>query len=411
MVVRKKGEGGIIVIEKSVLILMLLILPAGSLFSESVFLKNGEIVTGKIQDIPGKKSILIGKRKISRSQIIRINITDDHKNKRYFYTRKGTVIEGYVVKEDIDRYRYRLKLKSPVEKTILRKNIYFATLKKIFLEEGKKMPRVEPPVTSSRSHGVFLKNGQIIEGTILLDTKDTIKIKKRSGKILIYPRKKVQRTLYNDSYKYPFYLYKFNNFYDRAYIVGEDTKYYYLKDELNDKSEDDEKKSKYNFVSFSKIPLDTTKYEYPDLSFRTMYIPVKNTDGWEHNIVLGLEWADPLRPDIFPYWLHWTVGLLGNINIGEKTQGGAAYNTGFLFDIWRFVYARVEVGNMYSMGDGLDLSVFAITGAGVRFTFEDFFFLGIEAGAIFAVRAYPSKSAGEFEVLPSIYMTFGFNFF
>ncbi len=77
------------------------------------------------------------------------------------------------------------------------------------------------------------------------------------------------------------------------------------------------------------ILLDTTKYEYPDISFRTMYIPTENNGSWQHNFVPGLEWTDPLRPDIFPYWLHWTVGLRGNISFRNGANGGAAYNPGF----------------------------------------------------------------------------------
>lgn len=395
---------------KILLLLSLLFFSIGSLYGESVFLKDGRIFTGEIKDLPGENSISIKGKKFSRNEILRINITDDHRHKRYFYARDGKILEGYVVKESFDQYIFRLKLESPEEKSILKKDLYFVTLKKIYLAKGKKMPQVDPPLASGQKQAVFLKDGRIIEGRILSETKKQVVIKNSEGKRLTFPKKEVRRTIYNDSYKHPFYLYKFNNFYDRAYIVGEDSQYYFLKDELTDRSEDDVKKSKYNFVSFSPIPLDTTKYEYPDISFHAMYLPIPG----EHMLMLGLDWTDPVRPSILPYWMHWTLGLSGLISVSDFGGGGILPNTGFTFDIWRFFYARLQTGGVFMINTGqLEIGMFGLVGAGVRFTFEDFFFLGIEAGAIFAGMFYNSDPGGTggFNVIPQIYLTFGFNFY
>ncbi len=390
---------------------------SNSLFAESVFLKNGEIHSGKITDLPKSRSILLKKtseeKTILRSDILRIAMTDDYKHKRYFYAKDGSVIQGYLVAETFDSYTYRLKLNSSKEYIIKRNNLYFVTLKQIYLEKDKKMPSINPPLVSTQNHAVFLKDGKIIEGTIVKDKKDQVIIKDKIGKKRIFDRKKILRVMYNDTYRYPFYLYKFNNFYDRAFIVGEDRKNYYLRDNLKDSSEREESKSDYNFVSFSKIPLDKTKYAYPDINIMTMYVPSSDGDKMRHVAILGVEFVDPVEFSFMPYWVHWTVGSLVNLGVGDNMQVGIAANTGILIDVWRFVYTRLEVGNIVSFGDSIEVQVFTLTGVGVKYTFDDSFFIGLEAGVIVA-KGYYSQNEEEvipLQVMPSLYLTFGFNIF
>ena len=99
----------------------------GSSFAESVFLKDGSIVEGKVTketdlelqiDFPDGTN-----RKLLRKDIIRTLYHDDYKNKRYLNKMDGEVLEVYIVDEDKASYTYRNDLNIFNEVKILRTDV------------------------------------------------------------------------------------------------------------------------------------------------------------------------------------------------------------------------------------------------------------------------------------------------
>lgn len=92
---------------------------SGLLYAESVFLKDGSIVEGKIvkeDDLKITVQISSGEiREISRENILRTNYQVSYKEKKFIKKNDGTEIEGYFVDEDSISFTYREKLNLPDE--------------------------------------------------------------------------------------------------------------------------------------------------------------------------------------------------------------------------------------------------------------------------------------------------------
>lgn len=90
-----------------------------ALKAESLFLKDGSIVEGKIRSegdsgyeivTPDKKTVTI-----KRSKVLRTTNDNAFKVKKYIKKKDGKTVEGYIVEESTDEYIVREKLNSPAE--------------------------------------------------------------------------------------------------------------------------------------------------------------------------------------------------------------------------------------------------------------------------------------------------------
>ena len=108
----------------SVLVIFFIIEAA---YAESVFLKDGSIVQGKVISENSKSLKLActdeSKREVFRSNILRVLYHDEYKFKRYLNKVDGSVLEVYIVDEDKNSYTYRTDLYSPKETKILKDRV------------------------------------------------------------------------------------------------------------------------------------------------------------------------------------------------------------------------------------------------------------------------------------------------
>jgi hypothetical protein len=133
-------------------VIFLLILSLNSLsFGESVFLKDGNILEGKISNENDKKITITFSadetREIERKDIIRTVYHNNYKDKRYLTKMDGTVLEVYIVDEDKTGYIYRLKLDSPDEVRIAKDDVDGISKRKITTPVVREETREEKLIT------------------------------------------------------------------------------------------------------------------------------------------------------------------------------------------------------------------------------------------------------------------------
>ncbi len=117
---------------------------AGALFAESVFLKDGSIVEGKIvKETDAEIEIaLAGKerRKLPRKDVLRTVYHDEYKQKRYIYLLNGDIVEGFIVDEDREVYTYRMDIATIKENRVAKTKIDFISKRKLEVKEKKEEP-------------------------------------------------------------------------------------------------------------------------------------------------------------------------------------------------------------------------------------------------------------------------------
>lgn len=120
-------------------------------FGESIFLKDGNILEGKISKENDKKiTITLSEdetREIDRKDIIRTVYHSNYKDKRYLTKMDGTVIEVYIVDEDKTGYIYRVKLDSPDEVRISKDEVDGISKRKVVAPVVREETREEKLVT------------------------------------------------------------------------------------------------------------------------------------------------------------------------------------------------------------------------------------------------------------------------
>ena len=108
-------------------------------FAESVFLKDGSILEGKIiKETDKSATIDIGRGKtkeILRKDVLRIIFDLEYKNKKYIHKKGGEVLEVFIVNENFETYTYRTELLSARETIIYKVQVDFVS--KIKLESAK----------------------------------------------------------------------------------------------------------------------------------------------------------------------------------------------------------------------------------------------------------------------------------
>lgn len=109
-------------------VFFLLIFSPALLWAEYIFLKDGKIIKGSItDDLPGAVVARVaGKRKrIRRSNIVRILYTELKMGKVYIRKRDGTKVIAFIVDEDRESYTCRKVLFSPEEFRLMRSDVLF----------------------------------------------------------------------------------------------------------------------------------------------------------------------------------------------------------------------------------------------------------------------------------------------
>nr|HPO44914.1 hypothetical protein [Spirochaetota bacterium] len=89
-------------------VMVVLILYPAALAAESVFLKDGSIVEGRVVRENDREVQLAlsagGRRSIPRGEILRTVYHEEYKQKRFIYLMSGEMIEGFIVDEDRETY-------------------------------------------------------------------------------------------------------------------------------------------------------------------------------------------------------------------------------------------------------------------------------------------------------------------
>ena len=120
---------------------------------------------------------------------------------------------------------------------------------------GKLILRItgERPAAASEFSSVFLKDGSILEGKIISDKANVLKINLLSGKQMDIQRKDVLRILNNEEHKQKQYIYKTDGKIIEAFIVDEDSNSYTYRREYDSADEVKIAKNEINTVSKKKI--------------------------------------------------------------------------------------------------------------------------------------------------------------
>lgn len=117
---------------------------------------------------------------------------------------------------------------------------------------------------SVQAEYLFLKDGSIIEGSIVKDDKKTVKIKTAEGE-RDYQVKNISRILYSDEFKIKKYLYLKDNSVVEGYVTQEDDNGYFIRKDLSKKNEEMVIKDSVLFIS--KKSLSITLDPVPEETF------------------------------------------------------------------------------------------------------------------------------------------------
>lgn len=112
-------------------IILFLFLLVSASFAESVFLKDGKILEGKITretDAEVTLETINGRQeKIKRNTILRTVYSSDYKEKKYIGIKDQPEIAGYIVAEEEDTYTLRAELNSPQEQVLQKKTVVYVS--------------------------------------------------------------------------------------------------------------------------------------------------------------------------------------------------------------------------------------------------------------------------------------------
>lgn len=122
-------------------VMVLLILYPAALAAESVFLKDGSIVEGRVVRENDREVQLAlsagGRSSIPRGEILRTVYHEEYKQKRFIYLMSGEMIEGFIVDEDRETYTYRRDLASARENRVARSKVDFISKRRLEVKEKK----------------------------------------------------------------------------------------------------------------------------------------------------------------------------------------------------------------------------------------------------------------------------------
>lgn len=210
--------------------LLFVIIPS-SVYSESVFLKNGTIAEGIITAEDDAKITLAPstgeKITIPRSNILRILVHKRYKDRIYLTRTDGFTYEGFIVNEDNNKITLRSSLKSSEEINVPREAV-------VTISRKKPSEKVIPAV---RYSSVFLKDGEIIDCRIVREGTRFIEVSPFEGERRVLQRADIMRIQYNNIYKDKKVFSKRDGTIIEGYIMEENDREYIFRKELSSPEE------------------------------------------------------------------------------------------------------------------------------------------------------------------------------
>lgn len=115
-------------------VIVLMIAVSGPLYSESVFMKDGAIIDGKVVSENDNVIKLRDRdkkiRELQRSKVLRVSYEEGYKKRMYLKRRSGKTIEGHIVDESAKDYTIRDNLDSPAEYKVEKSDIIAVSAEK-----------------------------------------------------------------------------------------------------------------------------------------------------------------------------------------------------------------------------------------------------------------------------------------
>jgi hypothetical protein len=149
----------------------LLLFGPGALYAESVFLKDGSIVEGKIAKETDVEIQITLKTKEQRSlprrDVLRTVYHDEYRQLRYIHLLNGDVLEGYIVDEDRESYTYRKDLASNKENRVAKAKIDFVSKNRVAARAGKdgaEKREAKAAPAGSRQEGIVSRAAKLRAG-------------------------------------------------------------------------------------------------------------------------------------------------------------------------------------------------------------------------------------------------------
>ncbi len=205
---------------------------SSTVFSESVFLKNGSIVEGVITSENDTQITLGspsgGKNIIQRSDILRILVHKRYMDRIYLTRTDGYTYEGFIVNEDNSKITLRTSLDLLKEINVPRDAVETISRK-------KPSEKIVPAV---RYSSVFIKDGEIIDCRIVREGTGFIEVSPLDGERRILQRRDIIRIQYNNSYKDKKIFLKRDGSRVEGYIMEENDREYIYRKELSSPEED-----------------------------------------------------------------------------------------------------------------------------------------------------------------------------
>lgn len=165
-----------------ILVLALALMLSAAANAEFIFLKDGNIIEGKIiadeADTITLKTKAGKEQVIQRSHIMRTLYTNLNMSKLYVQKRNGESFVAYLVDEDRDDYRFRNELYKPVEFKVSRKEILFMAEKNPSALKGEPSSDAVklswlPPYGQVKTYKVYIKQNKGDEYKVAGSTRKT----------------------------------------------------------------------------------------------------------------------------------------------------------------------------------------------------------------------------------------------
>ncbi len=199
---------------------------SSTVFSESVFLKNGSIVEGVISAENDSAITLESsageKTTIPRSDILRILVHKRYMDRIYLTRIDGYTYEGFIVNEDNSRITLRTSPGSSEEINVPREAVET-------ISRRKPSEKIIPAV---RYSSVFLKDGEIIDCRIVKEAGRYIEVSPFEGDRRVIEKADILRTQYNNSYKDKKIFSKRDGTRVEGYIMEENDREYIFRKDL-----------------------------------------------------------------------------------------------------------------------------------------------------------------------------------
>ncbi len=148
-----------------------MLLGAGALHAESVFLKDGSIVEVKIiKETDAEIQVVLKnkeQRSLPRRDVLRTVYHDEYRQLRYIHLLNGDVLEGFIVDEDRESYTYRKDLASNKENRVAKTRVDFVSKNRVAARAGKdgaekREEKVAP--AGSRQEGIVSRAAKLRAG-------------------------------------------------------------------------------------------------------------------------------------------------------------------------------------------------------------------------------------------------------